>query len=324
MDKKEVKEIINEKEYLEELKIIDNRIEDTYRQVYAYSNPKLIMLYYDIGTYINKHKTWGSEYVKRLSNDLKHRKGMSYHNLYHMSRFAQNFTIEEIVEQPALQIPWFSLVTIMSKCETKESRLWYINKTYENSWSRSSLLKQIKAKAYERGRIEPIVSKGIKEYDNKLINEIIKSNYYLPIKSEAVNNEKELKEQMMNRLIELLQEVGKGNAFVGREYKIKGGKKTFYIDLLFYNYLLHSFLVIEVKIGEYKPEYYGQLKNYVSLVDKEIRSEIDNKTIGILLCRDGDSYVIKSTFESEVTPLIYTEYVLLDTLDDYLEKKEHK
>ena len=125
MDKKEVKEVINEIEYLEELKIIDNRIEETYRQVYAYSNPKLIMLYYDIGRYINKHKTWGSEYVKRLSNDLKHRKGMSYHNLYHMSRFAQNFTIEEIVEQPALQIPWFSLVTIMSKCETKESRLWY-------------------------------------------------------------------------------------------------------------------------------------------------------------------------------------------------------
>ena len=148
-----LKQIINEKEYLDELNIIDKRIEETYRQVYAYSNPKLIMLYYDIGRYINKHKTWGSEYVKRLSNDLKHRKGMSYHNLYHMSRFAQNFTIEEIVEQPALQIPWFSLVTIMSKCETKESRLWYINKTYENSWSRSVLINQVKAKAYERNTI---------------------------------------------------------------------------------------------------------------------------------------------------------------------------
>ena len=137
MDKKEVKEVINEIEYLEELKIIDNRIEETYRQVYAYSNPKLIMLYYDIGRYINKHKTWGSEYVKRLSNDLKHRKGMSYDNLYRMSKFENAFTYEEIVAQPVPQIPWGHIVTIMSKCTTKESRLWYINKTYENSWSRS-------------------------------------------------------------------------------------------------------------------------------------------------------------------------------------------
>ena len=318
----ELNKVIDEKEYLEELNIIDKRIEETYKQVYAYSNPKLIMLYYDIGRYINKHKIWGSEYVKRLSNDLKHRKGMSYPNLYRMSQLVENFTMDEIVSQAVIQIPWGHIVTIMSKCETKESRLWYINKTYENSWSRSSLIKQIKAKAYERNKIEPIVSKGIKEYDNELIEEIVKANYYLPIKSNEINNEKELKEQMMNKLIELLQEVGKGNAFVGREYKIKGGKKTFYIDLLFYNYLLHSFLVIEVKIGEYKSEYYGQLKNYVSLVDKEIRSKIDNKTIGILLCRNGDSYVIKSTFESEVTPLIYTEYVLLDKLDDYLEKNK--
>ena len=322
MNKKEIIEVINEQEYKDELDIIEKRIEETYRQVYAYSNPKLIMLYYDIGRYINKHKTWGSEYVKRLSNDLKHRKGMSYDNLYRMAKFNKSFTYEEIVAQAVPQIPWGHIVTIMSKCSDKEARLWYIRKTYENSWSRSVLIKQINAKAYERNMIEPIVSKGIKEYDNKLIDKIVKSSYYLSIKSNEINSEKELKEQMMYKLIELLQEVGKGNAFVGREYKIKGGKKTFYIDLLFYNYLLHSFLVIEVKIGEYKPEYYGQLKNYVSLVDKEIRSKIDNKTIGILLCRNGDSYVIKSTFESEETPLIYTEYILLDKLDDYLEKNK--
>ena len=152
MAKNELKEIIDEKEYLEELNIIDKRIEETYRQVYAYSNPKLIMLYYDIGVYINKHKTWGSEYVKRLSQDLKHRKGMSYENLYRMAKLSNEFTYEEIMSQAATQIPWFTLVTIMSKCSTKESRLWYINKTYENSWSRSSLIKQIKAKAYERGK----------------------------------------------------------------------------------------------------------------------------------------------------------------------------
>ena len=310
-----LKQIINEKEYLDELNIIDKRIEETYRQLYAYSNPKLIMLYYDIGRYINKHKTWGSEYVKRLSNDLKHRKGMSYHNLYHMSRFAQNFTIEEIVEQPALQIPWFSLVTIMPKCETKESRLWYINKTYKNSWSRSSLIKQIKAKAYERGRIEPIVSKGIKEYDNPLIKEIIKDSYYMPFSSKEINNEKDLKDLMMNKLIEVLQESGKGNAFVGREFKITSGKKTYYLDLLFYNYLLHAFVVVEVKIGEYKVEYLGQLKNYVMQVENNIKSDYDKKTIGILICKEADRTIVKYTIEDENIPLALSEYVLIDDLE---------
>ena len=321
MDKKEVKEVINEIEYLEELKIIDNRIEETYRQVYAYSNPKLIMLYYDIGRYINKHKTWGSEYVKRLSNDLKHRKGMSYHNLYHMSRFAQNFTIEEIVEQPALQIPWGHIVTIMSKCTTKESRLWYINKTYENSWSRSSLIKQIKAKAYERGRIEPIVSKGIKEYDNPLIKEIIKDSYYMPFSSKEINNEKELKDNIINGILDFLKELGQGYALLGREYEIKSkSKKKFKLDILMYNVLLHSYIVIEIKIGEYKPEYYGQLKNYVLLVDQELKNSIDNKTIGVLICRDGDRNIIKTTFDNDNVPLVFSRYVLEDKLNEYFKK----
>ena len=106
-----IKQMIDEKEYIDELNIIDKTIEETYIQVYTYSNPKLIMLYYDIGRYINKHKTWGSEYVKRLSNDLKHRKGMSYRNLQYMRQFADEFSLEEIMQQPAAQIPW-SLIII--------------------------------------------------------------------------------------------------------------------------------------------------------------------------------------------------------------------
>ena len=321
MDKKEVKEVINEIEYLEELKIIDNRIEETYRQVYAYSNPKLIMLYYDIGRYINKHKTWGSEYVKRLSNDLKHRKGMSYDNLYRMSKFENAFTYEEIVAQPVPQIPWGHIVTIMSKCTTKESRLWYINKTYENSWSRSSLIKQIKAKAYERGRIEPIVSKGIKEYDNPLIKEIIKDSYYMPFSSKEINNEKELKDNIINGILDFLKELGQGYALLGREYEIKSkSKKKFKLDILMYNVLLHSYIVIEIKIGEYKPEYYGQLKNYVLLVDQELKNSIDNKTIGVLICRDGDRNIIKTTFDNDNVPLVFSRYVLEDKLNEYFKK----
>ena len=317
MTKKELINGINEQEYLEELNIIDKRIEETYRQVYAYSNPKLIMLYYDIGVYINKHKTWGSEYVKRLSNDLKHRKGMSYDSLKRMSQFANEFTLEEIREQVVPQIPWGTLIEIMKKSKEHNEIMWYIQKTYENSWSRSSLIKQIKAKAYERGKIEPIVSKGIENYDNPLIKEIIKESYYMPFSSKEINNEKELKDHIINGILEFLKELGKGFALVDREFKLICSSKTYYLDLLFYNYLLHSFLVVEVKIGEYKSEYYGQLKNYVLLVDQELKTERDDKTIGVLICRDGDKNIIKTTFENDNIPLIFSRYVLEDKLNDY-------
>ena len=317
MTKKELINGINEQEYLEELNIIDKRIEETYKQVYAYSNPKLIMLYYDIGVYINKHKTWGSEYVKRLSNDLKHRKGMSYDSLKRMSQFANEFTLEEIREQVVPQIPWGTLIEIMKKSKEHNEIMWYIQKTYENSWSRSSLIKQIKAKAYERGKIEPIVSKGIENYDNPLIKEIIKESYYMPFSSKEINNEKELKDHIINGILEFLKELGKGFALVDREFKLICSSKTYYLDLLFYNYLLHSFLVVEVKIGEYKSEYYGQLKNYVLLVDQELKTERDDKTIGVLICRDGDKNIIKTTFENDNIPLIFSRYVLEDKLNDY-------
>ena len=318
MTKKELINGINEQEYLEELNIIDKRIEETYRQVYAYSNPKLIMLYYDIGVYINKHKTWGSEYVKRLSQDLKHRKGMSYENLYRMAKLSNEFTYEEIMSQAATQIPWFTLVTIMSKCSTKESRLWYIQKTYKNSWSRSSLIKQIKAKAYERGKIEPIVSKGLENYDNPLIKELIKDTYSLNISSNDFNNEEELKDKIIEDIIEFLKELGKGFALVGKEYKLKTKSKTYYLDLLFYNYLLHAFFVIEVKIGEYKVEYLVQLKNYVMIVDSTLKDEISKSTIGILLCRDADELIVRTTISEELTPIVLSKYNLLDDMKRFL------
>ena len=207
MEKNKLIKIIDKKQYEKELVDIKKKINETYKKISYTVNSELIILYYEIGSYINSHKSWGSKYVQKLSKDLEEYEGMGYRNLKYMSQLSSNFTYDEIRQQFVAQIPWGHIINIMSKCESKESRLWYINKTYENSWSRSVLIKQIKAKAYERNTIEPIVSKGIKEYDNKLIEEIVKANYYLPIKSNEINNEKELKEQMMNKLIELLQEV---------------------------------------------------------------------------------------------------------------------
>ena len=164
MVKKEVSEIVNEQEYKEELKRIIKRINEANVKVAVYSNEEKTLAYYDIGTYINERKEWGNQYIKKLAEDLKNIDGFSKRNLEYMVRVAELYTKEEITHQAGAQIPWRTLIEITYKCSTKESRLWYINKTYENSWSRSVLIKQIKAKAYERNTIEPIASKGIKDY----------------------------------------------------------------------------------------------------------------------------------------------------------------
>ena len=166
MEKNKLIEIIDEKEYLNELNKIIKRINEAQYKVAIYSNEERTLAYFDIGTYINEKKDWGNQYIKNLAEDLKNIDGFSKRNLEYMVRVAELYTKEEITHHAGAQIPWRTLIEITYKCTTKESRLWYINKTYENSWSRSVLIKQIKAKAYERNTIEPIVSKGIKDYDN--------------------------------------------------------------------------------------------------------------------------------------------------------------
>ena len=183
---------IIDKVYNSELINIKQKINETQRKIAYTVNNELILLYYEIGGYINSHKSWGSNYIIKLSNDLKEYRGFSKRNLERMGWVYDELNKNEITPQAAALIPWFTLVTLFEKCKTKESRLWYIQKTYENGWSRSNLLKQIEAKAYERNRIEPIVSKGIKDYSNPLIKEILKDSYVLDILDKEFNNEKEL------------------------------------------------------------------------------------------------------------------------------------
>ena len=194
-------EVINKKEYEIELKKIIKRINEAKYKVAIYSNEERTLAYYDIGTYINEKKEWGNQYIKNLADDLKDIDGFSQRNLERISWFSEEMMKQEIPPQAVAKIPWSTCVEILSKCKTKESRLWYIEKTYENSWSRSILIKQIKAKAYERNTIEPIVSKGIKEYDNPLIKEMIKESYYMPFSSKEINNEKELKDNIINGIL---------------------------------------------------------------------------------------------------------------------------
>ena len=313
---------IFEKNYLKDLQEIKETIRTNQNKAMVVVNSAMIMTYYEIGTIINKRKTWGSKYIQNLANDLKeYGKGYSIGNLKLMSQFANNFYSDEISKQVACQIPWFTIVRIMQKSSSHEEMLWYINETHKNGWSRSMVLNQMSMKAYERSLIEPTTSNIVKSDD--LSNELFKDTYVFDfLDKNNIKNEKDLKNQMIDNIIKFLQELGPGFSLVGKEYKlVTPTNKEFYIDLLMYHTKIHAYVVIEVKIGEFTPADLGQLIFYVNAVDDLERTERDDETIGLLLCKEADSYVAKTSLNKAQLHLGISKYKFIEELPEYLNKK---
>ena len=239
-----------------------------------------------------------------------------------MSHFAGEFSLDEIGSQPVTQIPWSTLVTvIMPKSKSHEEMLWYINKTHKMGWSRSMVLNQIEMKAYERSLIKPSTTEIIKS--NDLSNELFKDTYVFEfLDKESIKNEKELKNQMVDNIIKFLNELGPGFSLVGKEYRlVTPSNEEFYIDLLMYHTKLHCYVVIEVKIGKFKPEHLGQLIFYVNAVDTLEKTDRDEPTIGLLLCKDADKFVAETTLKRINMKLGVSKYKILEELPEYLERR---
>ena len=319
---KTIKNELVEKDYFNELKRIKETIRLNQNKAMVYVNSQMIMTYYEIGRIINEKKTWGSKFIERLSNDLKeYGKGYSIRNLQKMMMFANEFSIKEITPQLVAQIPWGTLTEIISKSHSHSEMLYYINETHKNGWSRSMVLNQIAMKSYERSLIEPITTPSIKSDDS--LNEIIKDTYVFDfVDKEKVKTEKDLKNEMIDNIIKFLQELGPGFSLVGKEYRlVTPTNKEFYIDLLMYHTKIHSYIVIEVKIGEFEPSDLGQLLFYVGGIDKLERTERDDETVGLLLCKDADKFVAESTIDKVNAKLGISKYKFIDEVTEYLENK---
>ena len=311
-----------EKDYFEDLQKIKAAIRTNQNKAMVVVNSAMIMTYYEIGTIINKRKTWGSKYIKNLANDLKeYGKGYSYDNLNYMSKFAKEFKYNEIFEQPARIIPWFTIVVIMQKASTHEEMLWYINETHKNGWSRSMVLNQIALKAYERSLIKPTTSNITKSDD--LSNELFKDTYVFDfLDKNNIKSEKDLMDQMIGNIIRFLQELGPGFSLVSKEYKlVTPTNKEFFIDLLMYHTKIHCYVVIEVKIGKFHPADFGQLTFYVNAINKLEKTDVDSNTIGLLLCKDADKFVAETTLENSLLKLGISKYKFIEELPEYLSKK---
>ena len=320
---KEKNNEVFEKDYFKDLQEIKEAIRTNQNKTMVIVNSAMIMTYYEIGTIINKRKTWGSKYIKNLANDLKeYGKGYSTQNLKYMMKFAKVFSIDEFSQQLADKlIPWYTLVEILYKSSSHEEMVWYINETHKNGWSRSMVLNQIALKAYDRSLIEPTTSNITKSDD--LSNELFKDTYVFDfLDKNNIKNEKDLNDQMIDNIIKFLQELGPGFSLVGKEYKlVTPTNKEFFIDLLMYHTKIHAYVVIEVKIGEFTPADLGQLIFYVNAINKLEKTDVDSNTIGLLLCKDADKFVAETTLENSLLKLGISKYKFIEELPEYLSKK---
>jgi len=311
-----------DKDYLNDLKRIKETIKENQNKAMVIVNSAMILTYYEIGIIINQRKKWGNKYIERLSEDLReYGKGYSCDQLKRMSRFAKEFTIDEIRAQAAPQIPWYTLVIIMQKSKSHEEMIWYINEAHKNGWSRSMVLNQFELKAYDRSLIEPSTTSIIKSDD--LVKDLFKDTYVFNfLDRESIKTERDLKKKLVDNVIKFLQELGSGFSMVGKEYRIRTpSNEDFYIDLLMYHTKIHSYIVIEVKIDKFKPSDIGQLMFYVNAVNKLEKTAKDEKTIGLLLCKEADSFVTKTTLENINLRIGVSKYKIIDEIKEYLIKR---
>ena len=223
------------------------------------------------------------------------------------------------------QIPWSHNVAILDKVKTEEQREWYIRKTAENGWSLSVLVHQIESNLYERQLIANKVNNfemHLASPQSELAAQTMKDPYvfdFIPFKEDMV--ERDIEQALVKDVTKLLLELGTGFAFLGNQYHLNVGGDDFYIDLLFYNLNLRCYVVIELKTGEFKPEYAGQLNFYLSAVDGILKKENDHPSIGLLLCKSKNDLVAEYALKDMSKPMGVSAYKVTSSLPEELQRQ---
>jgi predicted nuclease of restriction endonuclease-like (RecB) superfamily len=237
-----------------------------------------------------------------------------------MLSFAEAWPDPVFVQQVAAQIPWFHNCVILDKLSNREFREWYIHKTIENGWSRNVLVHQIESGLIEReGRAVTNFSSALPAPQSDLARAMLKDPYifdFLGIGEDAA--ERELERALLDHIREFLLELGVGFAFVGSQYRLDVGGKDFSIDLLFYHLKLRSYVVIDLKIGEFLPEYAGKMNFYLSAVDDLLRHLDDNPSIGIVLCKSRNRIIAEYALRDMEKPIGVAGYELTTSLPEDL------
>ena len=292
-------------------------------------NRELLVLYHSIGEVINEHKTWGNKFVENLAADIKmsfpDATGYSVRNLKYMAKFALRFPEKEIVQAALAQITWYHHIALMDKVKNADEHIWYAEQVAKNGWSRNVLVHQIESGLYQRQVLAEKVSNfesRLPSPQSELAVQTMKDPYifdFIPFKEDMI--ERDIEQALVKDVTKLLLELGTGFAFLGNQYHLNVGGDDFYIDLLFYNLNLRCYVVIELKTGEFKPEYAGQLNFYLSAVDGILKKEQDNSSIGLLLCKSKNDLVAEYSLKDMSKPIGVSAYQITSNLPEELERQ---
>lgn len=279
-------------------------------------NAELINLYWNIGEYISKKielSEWGDSVVNELSNFIKTNepeiKGFSDKNLWRMKQFYETYKDFPKLSTVLREISWSHNLAIFSRCKTAEEREFYLKLSIQERYSFRELERQISSSLFERTMIgNTKISTALRENNQELTNTFKDSYVFEFLNLPEPHSESDLQRGLVRQMKNFILELGKDFLFIGEEYKLQVGNSDFYIDLLFYHRGLQCLVAFELKADKFKPDHLGQLNFYLEALDRDVKKPNENPSIGVLLCKDKDSEVVKYALSRSLSPTMVSEY----------------
>ncbi len=331
---------IDRAEYGRFLAEIKTKVQSARIKAAVIVNKTLLALYWDIGELIIKKQVeskWGDFLIEKLAQDLRREfpkmKGFSRRNLFYIKQWVNFYTEQnQLVQQPVAlikkvqqfigQIPWGHNILIISKVKSFAEAEFYLKSTIAHNWSRSVLAMHIELDDFRRlGKLAHNFHLTLPKPQSDLARETLKDPYnfeFLCLNDYAL--EREIEDALTTHITKFLLELGAGFAFVGRQYHLEVDDKDFYIDLLFYHLKLRSYIAIELKAGEFKPEFAGQINFYLSALDETVKVESDNPSIGLILCKTRSKVIAEWSLRKMNAPVGVSEYKLTTSIPKDLKR----
>lgn len=333
-----------DKEYVNWLSEVKHRFQQSQLKAAVRVNTAMLEFYWSIGydlVRMRAEERWGAGVVKQFSLDMKNmfpnETGFSHSNVKYMKRW-YSFYNERIIKGHQagdfLQmpetfglVPWKHHVLIISKCETIDEALFYINKTVEEGWSRSRLEGQLESNLYKsQGAAITNFDNTLPTPQNQLAKELLKDKYNLEfLSAEAIREEKDLENELAKNITQFLLELGKGFAYVGRQMELRiDDESVFFPDLVFYHIPQKRYVIIELKAVKFIPEFAGKLNFYVTAADKLLRTEDQNPSVGLLICKTAKQTIVEWSLQDINKPLGVATYQLQEVVERTIAEVEQR
>ena len=314
-----------------QFEIVVRLIEHAQNKAIRQANNSLINLYYEIGKYITtevRAANWGKGIIKELAVYIQQNypklKGFSDKNLWRMKQFYEAYENHDDLIPLVKQLSWTHNLTIISRTKQLQERIFYLKLSINENYSTRELERQINSAVFERvmlsnQKLSAVLRETHPNIENTFKDEYIFEFLNLP----KIHIEKDLQRALQNKMKDFILELGKDFIFIDEEYRVQVGNSDFYIDLLFYHRGLQCLIAFELKTDKFKPEYLGQLNFYLEALDRDVKKDNENPSIGVLLCKDKDNEVVEYALNRNLSPTLISEYRMQLPDKDVLMKKLH-